>query len=308
MITSSDVITVQMPLSKQALGMAQKPRWRGRLRDIQARCPGGTSLKLSKELSTVEISGTAEGVQVAQRLVEERLGPVKELSAAVWHELHRTRKGFGGLNLIHKLTGCRLHLQRDTSQVRLFGTAPCVAKASALLDRLEEMCTEERVTGPAHQLDQNMLDKIACETCVTLWIAGSELYLMGFKAAIEDALAEIKRLISFPDLIPRDMADAPKTAREVFLLAPLIRFAPNVPCPRQDSPPNLPKVGGSDASTGVCEAVNRVNNAPYSDQLNQYQSPWPMMSTEQGGSTLPLGQRSDFTVPFDCHAMLCRRY
>ena len=157
MITSSDVITVQMSLSsEQAVGMAQKPRWRGRLRDIQAKCPSGTSLKLSKELGVVEISGTAEGVQVAQRLVEERLGPVKELSAAVWHELHRTRKGLGGLNLIHKLAGCRLHLQRDTSQVRLFGTAQCVARASALLDHLEEMCTEERVKGPAKQLDQNL--------------------------------------------------------------------------------------------------------------------------------------------------------
>lgn len=156
MITSSDVITVQMPLSEQAVGMAHKPRWRGRLRDIQAKCPSGTSLKLSKELGVVEISGPAEGVQVAQRLVEERLGPVKELSAAVWYELHRTRKGLGGLNLIHKLTGCRLHLQRDTSQVRLFGTAQCVAKASALLDHLEEMCTEERVKGPAKQLDQNL--------------------------------------------------------------------------------------------------------------------------------------------------------
>lgn len=274
MITSSDVITVKMPLSEHALGMAQKPRWRNRLRDIQARCPNGTSLKLSKELSIVEISGTAEGVQVAQRLVEERLGPVKELSAAVWHELHRTRKGFGGLNLIHKLTGCRLHLQRETSQVRLFGTAPCVARASALLDHLEAMCTEERVTGPANQLDQNILDKIACETCVTLWIEGSEVYLMGFKTAIEDALAEMKRLISFPDLIPRDMAGAPNTAREVFLLAPLMRFAPHVPCPSHDTPPNLPKqLGGSDAS-GVCVAVNQVN-APYSG-LNHSESPWPM--------------------------------
>jgi len=288
MITSSDVITVQMSLSsEQAVGMAQKPRWRGRLRDIQAKCPSGTSLKLSKELGVVEISGTAEGVQVAQRLVEERLGPVKELSAAVWHELHRTRKGLGGLNLIHKLTGCRLHLQRDTSQVRLFGTAQCVARASALLDHLEEMCTEERVKGPAKHLDQNVLDKIACETCVTLWIEGSELYLMGFKTAIQDALDEIGKAISSPDLIPCDMADPPNTAREVYHLAPLIRFAPHVQSPSHD-PKVLKHIGGSDAnSTGVRVAVNKVNkvNAPYG-HFNQFNQSPPIMSTE-GGSTLP---------------------
>lgn len=295
MIASSDaMITVQMPLSEQALGMAQKPRWRGRLRDIQAKCPSGTSLKLSKELSVVEISGTAEGVQVAQRLVEERLGPVKELSAAVWHELHRTRKGFGGLNLIHKLTGCRLHLQRDTSQVRLFGTAQCVARASALLEHLEDMCTEARVKGPAKQLDQTMLDKIACETCVTLWIEGSELCLVGFKTAIEDALAEIRRVISSPDL-SSDMADPPSTnanAREVYHLAPLIRFAPNLQGPSHDTPePGCvqPKqvIGGSDASTGVGlpPAGNNVNSVPYFGHFNQPnqspwpQSPWPLLST-----------------------------
>ena len=140
MITSSDVITVQMSLSsEQAVGMAQKPplawptsrhssevpKWNLAETEQGARCCG--DLRYSRR------------VQVAQRLVEERLGPVKELSAAVWHELHRTRKGLGGLNLIHKLTGCRLHLQRDTSQVRLFGTAQCVARASALLDHLEEL-------------------------------------------------------------------------------------------------------------------------------------------------------------------------
>lgn len=235
----------------------------------------------------MEISGTAEGVQVAQRLVEERLGPVKELSAAVWHELHRTRKGLGGLNLIHKLTGCRLHLQRDTSQVRLFGTAQCVARASALLDHLEEMCTEERVKGPAKQLDQNVLDKIARQTCVTLWIEGSELYLMGFKTAIQDALDEIGKAISSPDLIPCDMADPPN-AREVYHLAPLIRFAPHVQSPSHDTPKVPKHCGGSDAnSTGVRVAVNKVNkvNAPYG-HFNQFNQSPPIMSTE-GGSTLP---------------------
>ena len=76
------------------------------------------------------------------------------------------------------------------------------------------------------QIPRNMLDKIACETCVTLRIEGSELCLLGFKTAIEDALAEIKRVISSPDLIPSDMAEPPNNAREVYHLAPLIRFCP----------------------------------------------------------------------------------
>ena len=137
------------------------------------------------------------------------------------------------------------------------------------------------------QNPRNVLDKIARQTCVTLWIEGSELYLMGFKTAIQDALDEIGKAISSPDLIPCDMADPPN-AREVYHLAPLIRFAPHVQSPSHDTPKVPKHCGGSDAnSTGVRVAVNKVNkvNAPYG-HFNQFNQSPPIMSTE-GGSTLP---------------------
>ena len=154
------------------------------------------------------------------------------------------------------------------------------------------------------QNPRNVLDKIACETCVTLWIEGSELYLMGFKTAIQDALDEIGKAISSPDLIPCDMADPPNTAREVYHLAPLIRFAPHVQSPSHD-PKVLKHIGGSDAnSTGVRVAVNKVNkvNAPYG-HFNQFNQSPPIMSTE-GGSTLPK-PTPQFHDPFwrSCHAL-----
>ena len=105
--------------------------------------------------------------QIAQRQVEERLRPVKELSTAVWRELLRTRQGLGALNLIQKLTGCRLHLQRDASHVRLFGSAHAAAMASTLLEHLEEMCAEAQVEAPVEKLSQGILDSIARHSCVT---------------------------------------------------------------------------------------------------------------------------------------------
>lgn len=99
-------------------------------------------LKMNTELRVLEITSSPEGVQIDQQEVEERLGPVKELSTAVWTELLRTRQGLGALNLVQKLTGCRLHLQRNASHVRLFGSAHAAAMASALLEHLEGMCDE----------------------------------------------------------------------------------------------------------------------------------------------------------------------
>ena len=116
-----DEMIVQMPLSEQDLRALKHTRGRRRLRDVEAKCPPGVLLKLKKDgdYGVLEISGPAEKVQIAQKRVEECTGPIKELSSAVWYELLRTRKGFGALNLIQKLTGCRLHLERNASQVRL---------------------------------------------------------------------------------------------------------------------------------------------------------------------------------------------
>ena len=192
--------------------------------------------------------------------MEERLGPVKELSTAVWQELLRTRQGLGALNLIQKLTGCRLHLQRNASHVRLFGSAHAGAMASTLLEHLEEMCSEAQVEAPADKLTQNILDNIACHTCVTLRTQGSKLCLTGFKTAIQDAMAEIEKVISSPDLIPRDMGD-PSSAntREAYHLAPMLRFATNVQSPSYN--PQQVAVGRSDANIGSPGGVSCVSGA-----------------------------------------------
>ena len=221
-------ITVRFPLTEQAFLITQTARWHRRLREIVANCPPDTVLKVNKELRVLEITSTPEGVQLAERQVEERLGPVKELSTAVWQELLRTRQGLGALNLIQKLTGCRLHLERKASHVRLFGSAHAVAMASTLLEHLEEMCAEAHVLAPAEKLSQSILDSIARQSCVTLQTDGSKLCLRGFKTAIQDALDELGKVISSPDLIPGGMRDPPNTAKEVYHLGPLMRFAAQV--------------------------------------------------------------------------------
>ena len=52
-------------------------------------------MKLNKALGTLEITGTAEGLELARIKVAEVTGPLKQLSPAVWSELMRTRKQEG---------------------------------------------------------------------------------------------------------------------------------------------------------------------------------------------------------------------
>lgn len=229
-------LTVQMPLSEQDLRALKHTRGRRRLRDVEAKCPPGVLLKLNKDYGdygVLEISGPAEKVQMAQKRVEECTGPIKELSSAVWYELLRTRKGFGALNLIQKLTGCRLHLERNASQVRLLGSAHAAAWASALIGNLEEMCVEARV--PAELLsikpDQKLLSRIACQTSVTLCFQESELCVMGFRAAVHNAMAEMQRLVrlarfgaNLSDLVDVDFPSN-SMEQEVQNLAPLLPLA-----------------------------------------------------------------------------------
>jgi hypothetical protein len=120
------------------------------------------------------------------------------------------------------------------------------------------------------QNPRNVLDKIACETCVTLWIEGSELYLMGFKTAIQDALDEIGKVISSPDLIPGGMGHPPNNAKEVYHLAQLMRLATQVQGPSHCTMhAELLGVSGSSAPpTGLClaEAPVAVNSMPHFGQ------------------------------------------
>ena len=267
-------ITVHLSLTEQALSVTKTVRWRGRLREILAQCPPDTVVKVNKELRVLEITSTPEGVQIAQRQVEERLGPVKELSTAVWRELLRTRQGLGALNLIQKLTDCRLHLQRHASHVRLFGSGHAVAMASSLLDHLEEMCAEAQVEAPVEKLSQSILDSIARHSCVTLQTQGSKLCLMGFKTAIQDAMEEIGKVISSPDLIPGGMGDPPNTAKEVCHLGPLMRFATQLQGPGAAWAMHAEPLGVSASSntpTGLCYA----EAVPMYSMLHLGQAPFP---------------------------------
>ena len=63
---------------------------------------------------------------------------------------------------IQNQSGCRLHIERSRSEVRLFGSKEAAAVADRLLDDFQKMCIERLVPCPkSSNLDLDRLNEMA---------------------------------------------------------------------------------------------------------------------------------------------------
>ena len=101
-------------------------------------------------------------------------------------------------------SGCRVHIERQQREVRLFGPVDSVALAESLLKELEEGCCEDVVlesldTEADLETLQASLEPLAMDHNVTLCIEKSHgLRVFGLKAAVKAASSELKELLE-PD-------------------------------------------------------------------------------------------------------------
>ena len=101
-------------------------------------------------------------------------------------------------------SGCRVHIERQQREVRLFGPVDSVALAESLLKELEEGCCEDVVlesldTETDLETLQASLEPLAMDHNVTLCIEKSHgLRVFGLKAAVKAASSELKELLE-PD-------------------------------------------------------------------------------------------------------------
>lgn len=203
MAAPADTFTLQLPLGERDLhGFSSYRRGRRRMHEIRLMCPGVSYVKLNKSLGVLEITGTAEGLELAKVKVAEVTGPLKQLSPAVWSELMRTRKQEGPgatTSELQRFSGCRLHLDRESCAVRIFGPEEVVATAEKLLDKLAEACEEHLLDVRSDDLDEEMLQQIACATCVSARIQNTGIYLMGFESLVRKATGEVHRYLRDPE-------------------------------------------------------------------------------------------------------------
>ncbi|CAE7530984.1 unnamed protein product [Symbiodinium sp. CCMP2592] len=174
------VTTEEIPLDEDLLGSFCR-RGRRRLRELQEATQ--TIVRLDRARGCLSVTGTESCISVVKRHLASLGGPRRDVGAPAE-------------------SGCRVHIERQQREVRLFGPVDSVALAESLLKELEEECCEDVVlesldTETDLETLQASLEPLAMDHNVTLCIDKSlGLRVFGLKAAVKAASAELKELLA----------------------------------------------------------------------------------------------------------------
>jgi hypothetical protein len=170
-------------------------RGRRRLREIQTSCQ--VSLKLDRCRGVLLVRGFKEDMGMVQKQLEALSGPSLTVSPAVWAELMRTRTTAdptqAAVACIQQESGCRIHIERDVQQVRLFGGKSETSIASKIVKELESLCTEEAVSMSClERMDAQILQMFAQDAGVSLKVEENRIVILGIVEAVENAAKQLR--------------------------------------------------------------------------------------------------------------------
>mmetsp|Transcript_84085 Transcript_84085/g.132392 ORF Transcript_84085/g.132392 Transcript_84085/m.132392 type:complete len:376 (+) Transcript_84085:53-1180(+) len=187
-------VTEEISLEPELINSLYR-RGRRRLRDIQSNC--GVNVWLDKLRGVLHLSGSKASVASAKHLIAGLGGPRKRISTAMWAELLRTRKQQSGpeaaVARIQLQSGCRLHVERTSQEVHLFGDSASVAIAEKLLMELDQDCAEEVITLDADPIPPTALQAIANSCDVTLQAEKDRLYILGLRGYVKKAIDALEK-------------------------------------------------------------------------------------------------------------------
>jgi hypothetical protein len=185
-------VTEEISLEPELINSLYR-RGRRRLRDIQTNC--GVNVWLDKLRGVLHLSGSKASVAAAKNLIAGLGGPRKRISAAMWAELLRTRKLQSGaeaaVSRIQLQSGCRIHVERGSQEVHLFGDMESVATADALLKELDQHCMEETIKLDAESFNSVALQEIANSCGVTLQTGKDYICILGLRDSVRKAVATV---------------------------------------------------------------------------------------------------------------------
>mmetsp|Transcript_84452 Transcript_84452/g.149423 ORF Transcript_84452/g.149423 Transcript_84452/m.149423 type:complete len:455 (-) Transcript_84452:167-1531(-) len=197
---SMNTLVIEIQLDAELLATFCR-RGRRRLREIQT--SSQAVLKLDRSRSVLRASGTESQIAEVRRQLECLGGPRKQITAALWAELMRTRTlqdtSTAAIECIQQQSQCRVHIERSKHEVRLFGPKPAVAVADRLLDALANMCLEKVVqVSDITALASEMLHLMAHTCSVTLRVEKNCVFVLGLAVTVQTAAEELKRYVSNP--------------------------------------------------------------------------------------------------------------
>lgn len=190
------MISREIPLNQELLA-SFSGRGRRRLRDLKQATE--TVLKLDRAKSCLQVRGTERSIADLRRHLETLIGHRRCVSAGAWAELMRTRtvidSSEAAIQHIQEESGCRVHIERTTQEVRLYGPEQSLKVADRLLKELTEETDVQQVEG---MLSPELLEQVTLRQGVTLRMRETCIEVLGRKAATRAAAAELEKLIKDP--------------------------------------------------------------------------------------------------------------
>ncbi|CAE7941795.1 MSI1 [Symbiodinium sp. KB8] len=250
-------------------------RSRRRLRDLQYTCK--VTMRLDRNRHVLSLTGTDAGIEMAKQQIEGLSGPRRQVPLKVWVELMRTRT----LSLddlaepktvsvawVQECSGCRLHIERSSCEVRIFGSQSGAAIASKIIDEMESLCCEQtiQVRGDPAVLSSPALQSIAHACNATFRIQGLGIAVLGLEANAARAISQLELFLDDPQ--GYCLPDASKQPQALQEARPK---APSTSQPKVDAEPKraenvCPTCGSGDlrfASNAVSAARQTYDDWPF---------------------------------------------
>lgn len=279
-------------------------RSRRRLRELQSSCRVAARMDRARQI--VHITGTEDGLKAAKQAIESLSGPRRSVPLEVWAELMRTRtmslEDLGdspdyqvSVAWIQDQSGCRLHIERGSCEVRIFGPKAGIEVAYRIIDEIAPLCTEESVpVQDPSALTSPMLQSIAHACSATFRVQSSAITILGLKRFVRNAAEQLRQFLavpqsySLPEKASKEEKAEPNRSENV---CPTCRSGPFCGhCGQmiwKSSFMNVMNAGGSQAlSIGNMENMNNMNNMNCVMPANMVQS-MPMMQSMQTMQSMP---------------------
>eukprot|EP00439_Symbiodinium_sp_Y106_P086169 s60_g31.t1 len=187
------------------------------------------------------------------------------------------------LQRIQNQSGCRLHIERSRSEVRLFGSKEAAAVADRLLDDFQKMCIERLVPCPkSSNLDLDRLNEMAQVLCVTFRLEEELIFILGLEEVVVAATQELGKYLSNPEAYkaPEATDACSKISSKVSMLCNL------------DASP-----GTTTASGEVFESGSELGGADWSPSQGQQQANSPGFGVLSSTPTCMASPSSSYGSP-----------
>jgi len=288
------VMSVELTLDKETTSTLSR-RDRRRLRQIQEKCQA--VLRLDRARGVLKVTGRFQSVATAAEQIACLSGPRKAVSSAVWAELMRTRLRQddgedAALARLQRQSGCRIHIDRQVMELRLFGPPAATSAADKLLDEFEQQVTElslplKSLEGDREIILQN-LQPLADVCGVTLHRVDNHVVVLGRHAAVQEAVEKLKHGDLGRTLMPRPRAssgDAEEHSPKKKVNEPS-KVEDN--CPVNQIQPQIGKGSGPAQWPELCPMCHRgyqsCSCTNHSGHHNRIETVWPVAGFSNDGA------------------------